>query len=292
MKIAIVINSTRLTSELKSQLNSKELTDKFNIDYDFYIAEPNNLDETLKKIKSQSYNALIVGGGDGTVRSCADALMDSDMPLAILPLGTFNLLAKAINYPNDIAELFSIIKNGKTKKIDLAEVNGKIIINHAWIGFYYYILKLRKKNRAIIGKSKLLKMIFNTLSLFRTLPIYHLKLKVENVETFFKTCLVYIANNEFKSNIFDLWERKSLSTGMLSVKVLNCQTRWELFLCMLHILFNFSSQSKYISECNTNELIIESNSKFINVVIDGELFKLNTPLHFINHHKKLTVFTP
>lgn len=292
MKIAIVINSSRLTPELKTKLNSKDLIDKFNMDYDVYISEPNKLVEILKNIKSQSYNAVIIGGGDGTVRSAAEVLIESEIPLVILPLGTFNLLAKAIEYPNNIDELFSIIKNGKTKQIDLAEINGKIIINHAWIGFYFYILKLRKKNRAIIGKSRLLKMIFNTLGLFRKLPIYHLKLKLENDEARFKTCLVYIGNNEFKSNIFNLWERKSLSSGMLSVKILNCSTRWKLFLCMLHTLFNSSSQSKYISEFSTDELIIESYDDLINVVIDGELFRLKNPLHFINHHKKLTVFIP
>lgn len=292
MKIAIIINAERLTAELQTQLKNPQLIEKYSLTYDLFIEDPHNIETCINQIKSQSYNAFLIGGGDGTVRSAIQALIDTDKIVAILPLGTFNLLATSLNYPTNLEEILTVIKNGKTKQIDLVEVNGQIIINHAWIGFYFYILKLRQKHHAILGKNKLLKIFFNTLSLFKLLPIYNLKLKINEKEMHYQTCLVYIGNNEYGTSLLNIGDRKTLSSGLLSVTILLCKTRWELFLCMITLIFTDPKNNNYIQQFNTDELSISAKSNLINIVLDGELFKLDTPLNFINHHKKLTVAVP
>lgn len=292
MKIAIILNADRVTPELETKLKSDELSSKYNISYDTFFIKPQEIEATINKIKSKSYNAYVIGGGDGTVRSAIEALFDSDPTIAILPLGTFNLLAKSLNITDDIDALFTMISNGKTKQIDLIEVNKHIAINHAWIGFYYYILRLREKHKNIIGRNRLLKIIFNTLTLFKFLPIYQLELNTEGHAACFKTCLIYIGNNEFETGLLGWSERKTLSSGLLAVTILNCHTRWQLFKCMLSMALKNTANSPYITHFSTNELTISSNSNVINTVLDGELFKLESPLHFINHQKKLKVFIP
>lgn len=292
MKVAIIINAKRLTPELKQQLDSNELSQKYNLTYDVFLPEPQEVEALVNKIKSQSYNMYLIGGGDGTVRSVAQVLAGTDAVISILPIGTFNLLAKTLKYPTNLDEMFALIKNGKTKQIDLIEVNNLIVINHAWVGFYFYILKMRKKHRAIIGKNKLLKIIFNTFNLFSVLPIYSLTLTVEGQQVNYKTCLLYIGNNEYGSHLLDLVERKTVSSGLISVTILNCKTRWQLFLCMLGLIFSKAKDSPYVIQFATNELTVSAKSNLINIVLDGELFKLETPLKFTNHHKTLTVMVP
>ncbi|HEX2548459.1 MAG TPA: acylglycerol kinase family protein, partial [Gammaproteobacteria bacterium] len=213
MKIVIIINNARLTPELKSELLRPDLTEKYGIQYDTFFPEANEFATTLKNINFQSYNACLIGGGDGTVRSIVEAMYDKNIPLVILPLGTFNLLAKSLNYPDSIEAIFEIIKNNKTKQMDVVFVNDLLVMNHAWIGFYYYILKERKKHRAIIGKNRLKKIIFNTIFLFKKLPIYQLAFKANQQDFQYKTCLVFISNNESYLNFTDFGEHKTLSTG-------------------------------------------------------------------------------
>lgn len=289
MKIAIVINSKRLTPELKAKLEGNELTEKYDLSYDLFTPNPSELESVLKKLNHETYNACLIGGGDGTVRTAAQILVNSPLPLVILPLGTFNVLAKALNYPNDIDELFNIIKNKKTKQIDVAAVNGIVFMNHAWLGFYYYIMKMREKHKNMLGKSRLLKALFNAFWMFKRLPIYEFKIKVENEIKFYRTCLIFISNNESSGQFFNFGERPMLATGLLYVSILKCYTRWQLFVCMLSILFTPFKNSRYIKVFTVDELVISSVNKQVNIVLDGELIQLENPLNLINHKNKLNV---
>ncbi len=292
MKLAIVINSQRHLAELKTQLESPALTEQYQIHYDLFTPEPENLASTLEKLNYQAYHAVVIGGGDGTVRTAVQVLIEKNIPLIILPLGTFNVLAKSLEYPDNIEDIFKIVKNNKTRQIDIAQVNGNVIVNHAWLGFYYYILKMRERHKNIFGKSRLLKALFNTFTMFKRLPFYHFDVKVANRVVSYKTCLLFISNNESTDTLFNFGERKSLAGGYLSVSILNCHTRWELFLCMLSIAISGLKHSKYVIHFNLEELKVSGNHPIINTVLDGEPFKLDSPLHFSMHPKKLTVLVP
>ena len=67
-----------------------------------------------------NYDLLLVAGGDGTIRSVADILLRSrsTLPLAILPKGSANVLARALGYPTDSEEALEAIEQGAIIKID------------------------------------------------------------------------------------------------------------------------------------------------------------------------------
>jgi diacylglycerol kinase family enzyme len=63
---------------------------------------------------------VIAAGGDGTVRACAHALADTPVPLAILPLGTANLAARALGVPHRTPAALATAFGGRERRIDLA----------------------------------------------------------------------------------------------------------------------------------------------------------------------------
>lgn len=79
-------------------------------------------------------DAAVIGGGDGTLRSAIPAFVNSDVPLGVIPLGTFNDLARALRIPLQPAAAVRAIVEGHRRTIDIGSVNGRYFLTEASIG--------------------------------------------------------------------------------------------------------------------------------------------------------------
>jgi YegS/Rv2252/BmrU family lipid kinase len=105
---------------------------------DFQLIEestehPKQLYQIIHKYKEQ-VDLVIVGGGDGTLNAVVDALVETQLPLGILPLGTANDLARTLGISNSLPEACKTIAQGELRRIDLGWVNGKHFFNVASLG--------------------------------------------------------------------------------------------------------------------------------------------------------------
>jgi diacylglycerol kinase family enzyme len=66
---------------------------------------------------------VFAAGGDGTVRACAQALARTGIPLAIVPLGTANLTARALGIPARADRAIEAGFRGRDRRIDLARAD-------------------------------------------------------------------------------------------------------------------------------------------------------------------------
>ncbi len=106
---------------------------------------PSHLAQIIHQYKNQ-VDLVIVGGGDGTLNAVVDALVETQLPLGVLPLGTANDLARTLGITNSLQEACEIIAHGELRRIDLGWVNGKHFFNVASLGLSVKITqKLTKK---------------------------------------------------------------------------------------------------------------------------------------------------
>lgn len=68
---------------------------------------------------------IAVAGGDGTVEAVAGALVDSPIPLGVIPCGTYNNFARSAGLPADPLEAARVIAAGATRPVDVGFVNGR-----------------------------------------------------------------------------------------------------------------------------------------------------------------------
>jgi YegS/Rv2252/BmrU family lipid kinase len=108
------------------------------------IEHPQHLPEVIRRYQHQ-VDLVIIGGGDGTLNAAVDALIETQLPLGILPLGTANDLARTLEIPNSLPEACEIIARGKVRRIDLGWVNGKHFFNVASLGLSVQITKCLTK---------------------------------------------------------------------------------------------------------------------------------------------------
>ena len=78
---------------------------------------------------------VVICGGDGTVMACLGALVGTDVPVALVPLGTGNLLARNLGVPTRFADALAVAVNGVNRRIDLGRVGDKPFAVMAGIGF-------------------------------------------------------------------------------------------------------------------------------------------------------------
>jgi diacylglycerol kinase family enzyme len=89
------------------------------------FAETGSAQEGLRAVReavAAGARLVFAVGGDGTVRTCAQALEDTGVPLAIVPLGTANLVARALGVPGRIGPALQAGFRGRDRPIDLARV--------------------------------------------------------------------------------------------------------------------------------------------------------------------------
>ncbi|MDO8746075.1 MAG: acylglycerol kinase family protein, partial [Thermodesulfovibrionales bacterium] len=74
------------------------------------------------EFKNNSSLLVIAAGGDGTYNEVINGIACTNIPMAILPLGTTNILAKELNIPDDIEDALNIALRGKTQKVCLGRI--------------------------------------------------------------------------------------------------------------------------------------------------------------------------
>ena len=82
---------------------------------------------------------VMVWGGDGTMNEAASALLGSDVPLALIPAGSGNGLARELGTPLQPAAAIAAALKGRRRIIDAGEVGGRPFFNVAGVGFDAHI---------------------------------------------------------------------------------------------------------------------------------------------------------
>ncbi len=79
---------------------------------------------------------IVVAGGDGSVEFMVRKFADTQHPIGIVPLGTFNNLAHALGLPDDLGKAIEIAREGSPKAITLGRVNDHIFVEACAIGLF------------------------------------------------------------------------------------------------------------------------------------------------------------
>src|SRR5256886_13713969 len=86
----------------------------------YQSTKKNNYKKALKK----SADLVIAAGGDGTVGKVGRELLDSGIPLSVLPLGTANNLARSLGFTGPVEKIVRQLRRGKQRAFDVGVACG------------------------------------------------------------------------------------------------------------------------------------------------------------------------
>lgn len=146
-------------------------------------------------------DAVIAAGGDGTVISTVPEALGRGVPLGIVPLGTFNDLARTLGVPSDIHQACASIMAGKTRSIDVGRVNGTHFVNEASIGVSTRIA--RRQTPEVKQRFGFLGVISTTIQSLRQTRPFNVEVQYDGHVERFRTVQLTIANNARFGGIFE-----------------------------------------------------------------------------------------
>jgi diacylglycerol kinase family enzyme len=267
------------------------------------------------------FDAIIAAGGDGTVSAVASAMVDSPLPLGVLPMGTLNHFARDLRIPPDLQAAARVIADRAVAVVDVGDVNGKTFINNSSIGLYPRMVRQREQFRQRLGENKWLAMLLATLWVFRRYPTVGVRLQTRSNVTFGNACpdatgdarpdanqpgrrlasrqqlhcttpFVFVGNNPYDIRLFAMGRRLSLDRGVLGVYFAHRTGRLGLFRLALRALFGRLRQARDFESMCVDQLRIEANRASVRVALDGEIVRLTPPLLYRIRPAALRVLAP
>jgi diacylglycerol kinase (ATP) len=88
---------------------------------------------------------IIVAGGDGSVEFVVRRFADSHHPIGVIPLGTFNNLARALKIPTDLDAAIRVARTGRARSLALGRVNDRIFVEACAVGLFGETIALGDK---------------------------------------------------------------------------------------------------------------------------------------------------
>lgn len=257
--------------------------------------------QTARNAVRDKIAVVAVGGGDGSVNAVASTLLADphcQSALGVLPLGTLNHFAKDLNIPLTLDEAIANIATGRKLKVDSGEVNGAPFINNSSLGLYPDIVREREKQQARLGRGKWLAFTWAAMGALRRYPFLRVRLSIDGKEHWRRTPFVFIGNNEYLMQGFNIGARGRINSGMLSLYVAQRPSRLGLVRLAWHALTGTLAQQRDFDVLLATELAIDTRKSLkrgnarIRVATDGEVTVMQAPLAYRMRAGALTVVVP
>ena len=98
----------------------------------------NHATEIGREARDGGYDVVVAFGGDGTLNEVANGLAGTDLPVAILPGGSTNVVCRTLGIPNDVVDatehLLSLADDWQPRKIDLGKVDDRHFVFACGVG--------------------------------------------------------------------------------------------------------------------------------------------------------------
>ena len=262
------------------------------LDAEIHWADPAAMADTLNRVKDAGAEAIVVGGGDGTLNTAANVLVDTPTALGVLPVGTFNHFARDLGMPVLLEEAAHALAEGRIETIDVGEVNGKVFINNASIGVYPHVVSRREMYREQLGLRKLPAMGYALLGAFWRLPVLQVWVQMDGERELIRASFVFIGNNRYDVEPLGFIHRRSLAEGGLGVFYPRRIGRLALFKIVFKTLLGRMQDLPELEKRWTRQVKIDARHGHVKLAMDGEVVTLETPLHFRIRRHALRVIRP
>jgi YegS/Rv2252/BmrU family lipid kinase len=270
----------------------RDALDASGIEGDVEVVDGEDLHQAAEKAVAEGVGLIVAGGGDGTISCVAGAVAGTRTKLGVLPLGTLNHFARDLGIPVDLDEAAKLIASGRTRRVDVAEVNGRVFINNSAIGVYPLMVSDRDEQQEKLGRRKRLAMAIAAARTLLRFSSRRLELTANDRKAQIDTPLLFVGNNDYRLELPGSGTRESLDLGELCVMVLRRKSRLGFLLAAARSLIGRERPADVAKLGDVRQLRVDSRHSRLTISLDGETAEMETPLRYRIRPGALEVIAP
>lgn len=263
----------------------------------FDIEQYASFDELMAQVflrhqDPDNYGVVVAAGGDGTLNAVAAKLIHTDIPMGILPLGTFNYVARVFDIPVDIIQAAHVIATGRPRKTHIARINEHIYLNNASLGLYPLFIQKRELYNRYLGRFPLHAYTSGLDVMIRHRKELKLKVEVDGKLFPVKTPLVFFGNNQLQLSEMNLRIAAAVAEGKVAGIVVAKSDKLTLFKILWQLVKAEIEQAPDVYTFAADQVVIHAQLKTMQVAIDGEIVQMRPPLIVTVEKNALNMMVP
>ena len=263
----------------------------------FDIKAVRDIQSLMKKVfqrheKYQHQGVIVAAGGDGTLNAVASQMLNQKIPMGILPLGTFNYVARVLHIPLDILQAAEVIATGEQRASHVACINDQIYLNNASLGLYPLFIKKREEYNRKFGRFPLNAYTSGLDVLIRDWKELKLEVEVDDKKYPVKTPLIFFGNNQLQLEELNLKVSKCAEFGEIAGVVIAKGDKLTLFKTLFQTIRGKLEQASDVYSFGAQKVTVYSQKPKLTVAIDGEIVSMSTPLHLHVEKNALNIMVP
>ncbi|MBL0371112.1 diacylglycerol kinase family lipid kinase [Rhizobium sp. KVB221] len=250
---------------------------------------PSELDVAAAR---EDIDAIIAGGGDGTISTAAGIAWRSGKPLGIIPAGTMNLFARSLKLPLDIWSVLPVLASGDVQNTDIGSVNGRAFVHQFSAGMHARMVRYRNTLPYRSRAGKIAANVRASVGVLMNPPEFDIEFYVDGYREHRRISAISVSNNPFGQN--GLMFSDDLTTGHLGFYLADPLRPSSAAKLAVDILRGKLKQNAAITEMKVKavDLHFPKVYRSANYVLDGELIPLGRDISIKLHPGELKVIVP
>jgi diacylglycerol kinase family enzyme len=268
-------------------------------DHEFFlVSDPRKLDEYAERAAQMAVRnggAVVVAGGDGTIKAVAQATLSTGQPFGIVPQGTFNYTGRAHGIPLETVEATRALLTATPKRMQVGLVNDRVFLVNASLGLYPQLLQDREVYKKQFGRYRTVAFASAVGTILRGNGLLSLELEHDQIREKVHTPSLFVGNNALQLEQTGLPEADVIGHQKLAGVVLSESSPRALLSLMMRGVLGQLGSVDSLRRFTFNRLHVRPRLRGVRklkVALDGEVHWMKPPLIFRVAPQPLWLLTP
>ncbi|UPG95530.1 diacylglycerol/lipid kinase family protein [Luteibacter aegosomatissinici] len=264
----------------------------------FLIDDDNPIDDVIARATAhakQQGGALVASGGDGTINGVAGSAWREQLPMGVLPQGTFNFFGRTHNIPADPREATEGLLRGTPRNVQVGMVNDRLFLVNGSLGLYPQVLEDREAWKQRFGRHRLVALWSGLATMMRGYRSLRIEVSDGSRTRHVRTPTLFVGNNALQLEKIGLPEAADVfrNDGTLAGLVLKPIGKLTMLGLILRGALGKLGDAENAVSFPFREITVTPKHRRepFKVAVDGEIIQLDPPIVFRSAPRPLVLIT-